>query len=186
MLRDFLGTDEALAGIHTFYRCHDRLLAHKRAVFDHLFGRWRNLCNASFDVVLYDFDEYPLEANPQFPENDKGCFGYSRDRRSVQAVIALIVTLAGLPLAYEVLSGNTADSAHSRGFLERIEPPVPQGAGRLDDGPRHSHRGRDRGDARGRSAPVLPGSCRRDGGSGWFTAVQDLNKRLPGSTIPAE
>jgi transposase len=39
----------------------------------------------------------------------------------VQIVIALVVTPEGLPLAYEVLPGNTADRATLRGFLERIE-----------------------------------------------------------------
>jgi transposase len=40
-------------------------------------------------------------------------FGYSRDKRSdcVQVVIALIVAPEGFPMAYEVLSGNTADKA---------------------------------------------------------------------------
>jgi len=32
-----------------------------------------------------------------------------------------VVTREGLPLAYEVLPGNTADKATLRGFLERIE-----------------------------------------------------------------
>jgi hypothetical protein len=32
-----------------------------------------------------------------------------------------VVTSEGLPLAYEVLPGNTADKATLRGFLERIE-----------------------------------------------------------------
>jgi len=31
----------------------DRLLAHKEALFDHLVNRWRDLFNASFDVLLY-------------------------------------------------------------------------------------------------------------------------------------
>ena len=50
-------------------------------------------------------------------------FGYSRDHRPdcVQIVIALVVTPEGLPLAYEVLPGNTADKTTLRGFLERIE-----------------------------------------------------------------
>jgi hypothetical protein len=39
-LGDLLGVDAALADIHTLYACHDRLLAHKAAVFDHLVGRW--------------------------------------------------------------------------------------------------------------------------------------------------
>jgi transposase len=39
----------------------------------------------------------------------------------VQVVIALIVTPEGLPLAYEVLPGNTADNTTLTGFLDRIE-----------------------------------------------------------------
>jgi hypothetical protein len=39
----------------------------------------------------------------------------------VQIVIALVVTPEGLPLAYEVLPGNTADKTTLRGFLEGIE-----------------------------------------------------------------
>src|SRR5262249_25169471 len=42
-----------LAEIHKLYRCHDRLLGHKQAVFDHLVGRWRDLFNISYDVLLY-------------------------------------------------------------------------------------------------------------------------------------
>ncbi len=36
-------------------------------------------------------------------------------------MIALIVTPDGLPLAYEVMPGNTNDSTTLRGFLARIE-----------------------------------------------------------------
>jgi transposase len=39
----------------------------------------------------------------------------------VQVVIALVVTPEGLPLAYEVMAGNTRDKATLRGFLARIE-----------------------------------------------------------------
>jgi hypothetical protein len=122
-LMDLLGTDEALADIHALYRCHDRLIEHKQAVFDHLVGRWRDLFNVSFDVLLYDLTSTYFEANPPFPDDDKRRFGYSRDKRSdcVQVVIALIVTPEGLPLAYEVLPGNTADCTTLKGFLERIE-----------------------------------------------------------------
>lgn len=122
-LADLLGGDEGLADIHKLYACHDRLLAHKRAVFDHLVGRWRDLFNVAFDVLLYDLTSTYFEANPPFDEEDKRRFGYSRDKRSdcVQVVIALVVTPEGLPLAYEVLAGNTADKTTLGGFLERIE-----------------------------------------------------------------
>ena len=35
-LADLLGADESLSDIHKLYSCHDRLLAHKSAVFEHL------------------------------------------------------------------------------------------------------------------------------------------------------
>jgi len=122
-LGDLLGADAALADIHTLYACHDRLLEHKQAVFDHLVGRWRDLFNVSFDVLLYDLTSTYFESDPPLDEEDKRRFGYSRDHRPdcVQVVIALVVTPEGLPLAYEVLAGNTADSSTLKDFLGRIE-----------------------------------------------------------------
>ena len=122
-LADLLGADFALAEIHKLYACHDRLLTHKQGLFDHLVGRWRDLFNVHFDVLLYDLTSTYFEASPPFPEGDKRRYGYSRDRRSdcVQVVIGLVVTPEGLPLGYEVLSGNTADNTTLRGFLDRIE-----------------------------------------------------------------
>jgi transposase len=122
-LADLLGADFGLAEIHKLYRCHDRLLEHKQALFDHLVGRWKDLFNASFDVLLYDLTSTYFEADPPFPEGDRRRFGYSRDHRPdcVQVVIALVVTPEGLPLAYEVMPGNTADKTTLRAFLARIE-----------------------------------------------------------------
>jgi len=122
-LADLLGEDAGLAESHKLYRCHDRLLAHKQALFDHLVGRWRDLFNASFDVLLYDLTSTYFEADPPFAEGDKRRHGYSRDHRPdcVQVLIALVVTPEGLPLAYEVLAGNTADNTTLRGFLDNIE-----------------------------------------------------------------
>ena len=121
---DLLGCDfAALAEAHKLYRCHDQLLAHKTALFDHLTGRWRDLFNAQFDVLLYDLTSTYFESDPPFPEGDKRKFGYSRDKRSdcVQVVIALIVTPEGFPLAYEVMPGNTSDKTTLKDFLAKIE-----------------------------------------------------------------
>src|SRR5438094_381913 len=122
-LSDLLGKDAGVAEIHKLYRCHDRLLVHKQAVFDHLTRRWRDLFNVSYGVLLYDLTSTYFEADPPFPEGDKRRFGYSRDHRPdcVQIVIALVVTPEGLPLAYEVLPGNTSDKTTLRPFLEHIE-----------------------------------------------------------------
>src|SRR5206468_407045 len=78
-MADLLGDDLGLAGIHKLYRCHDRLLEHKQALFDHLVGRWRDLFNISFDVLLYDLTSTYFEADPPFAESDKRRHGYSRD-----------------------------------------------------------------------------------------------------------
>jgi Transposase DDE domain len=122
-LADLLGVDAGVADIHTLYGCHDRLLEHKEALFDHLVGRWRDLFNATFDVLLYDLTSTYFESDPPADEDDKRRFGYSRDHRPdcVQVVIALVVTPQGFPLAYEVLAGNTADSTTLKDFLARIE-----------------------------------------------------------------
>jgi hypothetical protein len=122
-LADLLGADDSLADPHVLYGCHDRLLAHKEALFSHLRGRWHDLFNASFEILLYDLTSTYFESDPPLDENDKRRHGYSRDHRPdcVQIVIALIVTPDGLPLAYEILPGNTSDSTTLRAFLARIE-----------------------------------------------------------------
>jgi len=122
-LGDLLGADAALADIHTLYACHDRLLEHKEAVFDHLVSRWRDLFNVTFDVLLYDLTSTYFESDPPADDEDKRRHGYSRDHRPdcVQVVIALVVTPEGLPLAYEVLAGNTRDCTTLKDFLARIE-----------------------------------------------------------------
>ena len=123
-MADLLGADFGLAEAHKLYACHDRLLAHKQALFSHLTERWRDLFNASFDVLLYDLTSTYFEVNASdLPEGSKRRHGYSRDKRPdcPQLVIALVVTPEGLPLAYEVLPGNTADSKTLRSFLEKIE-----------------------------------------------------------------
>jgi hypothetical protein len=122
-MADLLGAGFELVEIHKLYECLDRLIAQKRALFDHLTQRWKDLFNAKFDVLLYDLTSTYFESDPPFPEGDKRQFGYSRDKRfdCVQVVIALIVTPEGFPLAYEVLAGNTADKTTLRGFLKKVE-----------------------------------------------------------------
>jgi transposase len=122
-MADLLGAGFELVEIHKLYECLDRLIEHRRELFDHLMERWKDLFNAQFDVLLYDLTSTYFESDPPFPEGDKRKHGYSRDKRfdCVQVVIALIVTPEGFPLAYEVLAGNTADKTTLRGFLKKIE-----------------------------------------------------------------
>jgi hypothetical protein len=118
---DLLGEEFDLAQKDNLYRCLDKLLAHKTELFSFLQQRWKTLFDAKFEVLLYDLTSTYFECDP--PEAGKRRHGYSRDKRSdcVQVVIALIVTPDGLPLAYEVMPGNTSDKTTLRDFLQRIE-----------------------------------------------------------------
>jgi transposase len=123
-MADLLGADFGLAESHKLYACHDYLLKYKDELFSHLTDRWRDLFNSRFDILLYDLTSTYFEINAtDVPEGDKRRHGYSRDKRPdcPQMVIALVVTPEGLPLGYEVLPGNTADSKTLRMFLSKIE-----------------------------------------------------------------
>jgi transposase len=122
-LPDQLGVDERAAQPTTLYRCLDLLLEHKEALFGHLRARWADLFGARYEVLLYDLTSTYFECDVPESEEDPRRFGYSRDRRSdcVQVVIALVVTPEGLPMAYEMLPGNTADKTTLRGMLARVQ-----------------------------------------------------------------
>jgi hypothetical protein len=116
-----LGQDFAVAEKDRLYRCLDRLLEHKQELFVHLQQRWKDLFDAEFDLLLYDLTSTYMEGEAE--QNPKARYGYSRDKRPdcKQVVIALIVTPAGLPLAYEVMAGNTSEKTTLRAFLDSIE-----------------------------------------------------------------
>ena len=118
---DLLGEDNEVVPYQNLYRCLDKLLAHKEGLFSFLKQRWQDMFNAGFDVLLYDLTSTYFECDP--PGNGKRKYGYSRDKRfdCVQVVIALVVTPEGLPLAYEVMDGNTSDKTTLRQFLDKIE-----------------------------------------------------------------
>ncbi len=119
---DLLGEDAGLAQPSRLYRCLDKLLEHKRPMFSFLRERWQTLFHSCFEVLLYDLTSTYFENDPPQGESIRK-FGYSRDKRSdcVQVVIALIVTPEGLPLAYEVMAGNTSDKTTLWEFIEKIE-----------------------------------------------------------------
>src|SRR5450755_4082258 len=116
-----LGQDFAVAEKDRLYRCLDRVLEHKQDLFVHLQQRWKDLFDAEFDLLLYDLTSTYFEGEAE--QNPKARYGYSRDKRPdcKQVVIALIVTPAGLPLAYEVMAGNTSEKTTLRDFMDRIE-----------------------------------------------------------------
>ena len=122
-MADLLESDFCLAEKNTLYRCLDRLVEHKDELFKFLVRRWGELFGAKFDVLLYDLTSTYFETDEDRGSEDLRQFGYSRDKRGDcrQVVIALIVTLEGFLLSYEVMGGGTADSTTLSSFLDRIE-----------------------------------------------------------------
>ena len=124
-MADLLDDNFRLAAKDTLYRCHDRLLKHKPALFTHLKERWAGLFQATYDILLYDLTSsyFEVDANgPTAQASGLKAFGYSRDKRPdcLQIVIALIITPDGLPIGYEVMRGNTSDKTTLRDTLKKI------------------------------------------------------------------
>ncbi len=118
---ELLETDFAVAAKDRLYRCLDRVLPHKQELFVWLKQKWADLFQSDFEVLLYDLTSTYFEG--EMEQNPKAKRGYSRDKRPdcLQLVIALVVTTDGLPLAYEVMKGNTSDRTTLPGFLKKIE-----------------------------------------------------------------
>ena len=118
---ELLETDFAVAAKDRLYRCLDRVLPHKQELFVWLKQKWADLFQSDFEVLLYDLTSTYFEG--EMEQNPKAKRGYSRDKRPdcLQLVIALVVTTDGLPLAYEVMKGNTSDRTTLPGFLKQIE-----------------------------------------------------------------
>ena len=122
-LADLLEVDARSVQDDTLYRALDLLLEHKEALFGHLRQRWCDLFGATYQVLLYDLTSTYFECDVPEDDEDPRRFGYSRDKRGdcVQVVVALVVTPEGLPLAYEMFPGNTADKTTLRGMVKTIQ-----------------------------------------------------------------
>ena len=97
------------------------MLPHRDALFRHLRARWQDLFGVQYEVLLYDLTSTYFEGACE--EIPKAVHGYSRDHRSDcrQVALALVVTPEGLPLACEVMPGNTLDKQTLKNFMTRLE-----------------------------------------------------------------
>ena len=118
---DLLGEDFVWGGKDQLYSVLDRLLNHRKALFLHLQGRWKDLFGAKLDVLLYDLTSTYFEG--QAEEIPKARYGYSRDHRfdCKQVVLALVVTPEGFPVGYEILDGNILDKQTLPQMLKDVE-----------------------------------------------------------------
>jgi transposase len=116
-----LDEDFAVAAKNRLYECLDRIDEHRCALFTHLQARWKDLFGATYDLLLYDLTSTYFEG--EMEQAPKAKHGYSRDKRSDcrQVVIAVVLSVEGFPLAYEIMPGNTSDRTTLKLFLEKVQ-----------------------------------------------------------------
>lgn len=120
-LEDLLGVAAAQINDARLYRGLDVLLAHKDRLCAHLQRRYESMFGVEFEFLLYDVTSTYFEG--QAGRNTKAARGYSRDQRPdcKQVNIGLVVTPEGLPIGYEIFSGNTADVTTVEEMIELME-----------------------------------------------------------------
>jgi hypothetical protein len=106
---DLLGVEKAQINDDRLYRALDVLGRHKERLCAHLMERYRDWFGVRMEFLLYDVTSTFFEG--QAAQNPKAQRGYSRDSRAdcKQVCIGLVCTPEGLPLSYEVFSGNRTD-----------------------------------------------------------------------------
>jgi transposase len=108
-LSDLLGVARDKVNDDRLYRALDQILPHKERLETYLKERLGELFELEYDLLLYDMTSTYFEA--ECKGNPQAQRGYSRDHRPdcKQVCIALVVSKDGLPLGYEVFTGNRSD-----------------------------------------------------------------------------
>ena len=116
---DYFNINDELQLNH-IYRALDILSANKITIEEALFAKNKNLFNISTDIVFYDVTTFYYESKE---ENDLKKFGYSKDGKfgDVQVVMGLIIDKNGMPIGYELFSGNTFDSKTMVRVLDNLK-----------------------------------------------------------------
>jgi len=106
--------------LNHIYRSLDILAENKINIEEALFNQNKTLFNISTDIVFYDVTTFYYESKS---ENDLKKFGYSKDGKfgDVQVVMGLLIDKNGLPIGYELFSGNTFDSKTMVRVLDNLK-----------------------------------------------------------------
>jgi transposase len=120
-LDDLLSVPAEAINDDRFYRALDQLLPHKGCALNGICASDWVASALDYDLLLYDvtstYFEGQCEANPLAQR------GHSRDHRPdcKQVCIALVVTREGMPLGYEIFSGNRVDVTTVQHVVETME-----------------------------------------------------------------
>jgi transposase len=120
-LEDLLGISADRINETRLYRGLDQLLEQKHALCAHLQAQYQSWFGLGFEFLLYDVTSTYFEGLAD--GNILAARGYSRDHRPdcKQVCIGLVVTPEGLPVGYEVFSGNRNDVTTLEEMVELME-----------------------------------------------------------------
>ena len=120
-LADLLGVPADKVNDDRLYRALDALLPHKPALEKHLKERLGELFELDYDLLLYDVTSTYFEG--EAAKNPLAARGYSRDHRPdcKQVNLALVVSREGMPLGYQVFTGNRNDSTTLEEMVAHME-----------------------------------------------------------------
>ena len=113
-------SEEERPELHHLYRSLDVLSEEKDDLELRLHHRVRDLFHQRLDLVLYDTTSLSFET---LTEDELRRRGHSKDKRPdlPQAVLGLLLSADGLPIAHELFAGNTYDGSTVPGVLERLK-----------------------------------------------------------------
>jgi transposase len=120
-LAELLGVPAEKVNEDRLYRALDHLLPYKAELEQHLKARLGELFQLDYDLLLYDVTSTYFEG--EAGKNPQAQRGYSRDHRPdcKQVNLALVVTRGGLPLGYEVFTGNRNDVTTVEEMVTTVE-----------------------------------------------------------------
>ena len=106
--------------LHHMYRCLDKLGEAKETIENELFFENYTKTGQKIDVVFYDVTTFAFES---VIVDELRNFGYSKACKfnEVQVVMGLLIDSNGLPIGYELFSGNTFDGKTMVKALDNIK-----------------------------------------------------------------
>ena len=106
--------------LERIYRVLDILSENKELIEKSLFMQNKNLFNISTDIVFYDLTTFYFESKN---EDELRKFGYSKDAKfnEVQIVMGLLIDREGIPIGYEIFSGDTFEGNTIVNILDKLK-----------------------------------------------------------------
>lgn len=112
--------DNEKYSLHNFYRSLSKLSSLKDNIELHLHNEVSKISDRNFSVCFYDVTTYYFESQKS---NELLNFGYSKDNKlnQVQVVMGLLIDSNGIPITYELFSGNTNEFSTLEPILLKLK-----------------------------------------------------------------